>query len=177
MEPIHGHERVIDAQVMMHISDFAVLNSRNGHDGMAAEDVEIRTLTAVFQQLPFSLRVEGVRQRLSLQGLDVPSRIHDGAVTHSPTHQGTHGHGRGEERLVGVVFSPGYLAGEGRLVEKGEDGIDNLKVQLNQINDGGLADDIRGPPAGRRLRLDTGIGARKLNLGDYAQVALRWRSR
>lgn len=170
---------MIDANMTMHFPDLTVLNSCNRHDSVTPQDIEVGAVTAVIQQLSLGLGIERVRQRLSQQGLDIPPRVHDGAVPDAATDQGTHGHGGGEERLVGVVLCAGDLAGEGRLVEKGEDGIDYFKVEVDEVDDGGLADNVRRAPGGRRLA-GRGIGGGAeglLHLRDDAQVALGRRSR
>lgn len=118
---------MIDANMMMHFPDLTVLNSCNRHDSVAPQDIEIRALTAIIQQLSLGLGIERVRQRLSQQGLDIPPRVHDGAVPDAAAHQGADGHGGGEERLVEVVLLAGDLAGEGWLVKEGEDGVDYFK--------------------------------------------------
>lgn len=177
VECIHVHERMIDANMMMHLPDLTVLNGCNGHDSVAPQDIEIGVVTAIIQQLSLGLGIERVRQRLSQQGLDVPPRVHDGAVPDAATDQGADGHGGGEERLVEVVLLAGDLAGEGRLVEEGEDGIDDFKVEVDEIDDGGLADNVRRTPGRRLGGRGIGGGEALLHLRDDAQVALGRRSR
>jgi hypothetical protein len=146
VQAVNGNECMVRAHVLLHIPDSTILDAGDGQDGMGTEDVETGSLLGIpVLQVCFGGPVEGIRRHL-LERTQVPMRVCHGPVAHSAPGERAYSHGGDKQGSAAGVLGTRDAADEGWLVKEREDGVDDLKVDLDEIHDGSLTGNIRCPP-------------------------------